>query len=263
MSKACMQAIRQFRVDKGSVALWWLGQMGYLIKTPDGALLAVDAYLTDSCGAIGETMGLNFHRRVPVFIEPEELDVDYFLCTHNHQDHADPETIKRMHKDSVDLFVGPGMACETFGHCGVHEQKIQPLYAGGSRRMADVTVHGTFAMPTDTSDVNHMGFVLAVDDGPRIYISGDTDYSDILGHVADLRPDVMITCMNGGFNNLSQWEAADVARMINPKIAIPCHYDMFPENSADPEQFRACLQYKAPQVRYERLEYVTPFVCRG
>ena len=36
MSRECMEAIRKFKVDKGSVALWWLGQMGYLIKTPGG-----------------------------------------------------------------------------------------------------------------------------------------------------------------------------------------------------------------------------------
>ena len=118
-------------------------------------------------------------------------------------------------------------------------------------------------MPTDDSDLNHMGFVLAVENGPRIYISGDTDYSDILAHVRKLEPDVMITCMNGGFNNLSHWEAADLAAIIKPKVAIPCHYDMFPDNSADPAQFRACLGYKAPQVRYEQLEYVKPFVFKS
>jgi L-ascorbate metabolism protein UlaG (beta-lactamase superfamily) len=108
-----------------------------------------------------------------------------------------------------------------------------------SPRMADVMVHGTFAMPTDDSDLDHLEFVLAIDNGPRIYISGDTDYADLLGHVAKLEPDVMITCMNGGFNNLSHWEAAGAASMIKPKVAIPCHYDMFASmplspNSSEP-----------------------------
>jgi L-ascorbate metabolism protein UlaG (beta-lactamase superfamily) len=44
MSRECMESVRQFKVDKGSVALWWLGQMGYLIKTPGGAVFSVDAY---------------------------------------------------------------------------------------------------------------------------------------------------------------------------------------------------------------------------
>ncbi|PYV28032.1 MAG: MBL fold metallo-hydrolase [Acidobacteria bacterium] len=263
MSRECMETVRQYRVDKGSVALWWLGQMGYLVKTSEGTVLSVDAYLTNSCQKIGETLGLNFNRRVPVFIEPEELDVDHFLCTHSHYDHADPETIGRLRKQDVQMFVGPGLACESFCNCGVGKTKIQQLYPGAKLQVSDVVVYGTFAMPTDDSDLNHMGFVLAVENGPRIYISGDTDYSDILAHVRKLEPDVMITCMNGGFNNLSHWEAADLAAIIKPKVAIPCHYDMFPDNSADPAQFRACLGYKAPQVRYEQLEYVKPFVFKS
>jgi L-ascorbate 6-phosphate lactonase len=263
MSLECMESIRHYQVDMGSVALWWLGQMGFLVKTPQGALFSVDAYLTNSCRKGGESLGLNFDRKVPVFIEPEELDVDHFLCTHSHQDHADPETISRLRKEPIQTFVGPGPACEIFRRCGVDQTKIQQVYPGCRVQIADVLVHGTFAMPTDDSDLNHMGFVLAVENGPRVYISGDTDYSDLLGHVRKLEPDIMISCINAGFNNLNHWEAADLAAMLKPKVAIPCHYDMFPDNAADPQQFRAALRYKAPEVRYEQLEYVKPFVFKS
>lgn len=73
----------------------------------------------------------------------------------------------------------------------------------------------------------------------------------------------MIGCINGGFNNMSHWEAAELAALIQPKVAIPCHYDMFPDNASDPQQFRACLKLKAPQVRYEQLDYVKPFVVKS
>lgn len=263
MSLECMESIRSYKVDNGSVALWWLGQMGYLIKTPRGTLLSVDAYLTNSCKKIGESLGLNLDRAVPVFIQPEELEVDHFLCTHSHPDHADPETISRQRQQTVQTYLGPGLACEVFRRCAVEENKIQQIYAGGQVHLDDVVVHGTFAMPTDDSDLNHLGYVLAVENGPRIYISGDTAHSDLLAHVGKLEPDVMITCINGGFNNLSHWEAADVAAMIKPKIAVPCHYDMFPDNAADPEQFRACLHYRAPNVKYQPLDYVKPYVLKS
>ena len=70
----------------------------------------------------------------------------------------------------------------------------------------------------------------------------------------------MITCINGGFNNLSHYEAAQLAAQIQPKAAIPCHYDMFADNSVDPGQFRASLALRAPEVRYQRLEHGKPFV---
>lgn len=263
MSREYIESVHQYKVTKGSVALWWLGQNGFLIKTPTGAILSVDAYLTNSCQKIGESLGLDLNRRVPIFIEPEELEVDYYFCTHSHHDHADPETIERLRKERISLFVGPGLTCETYRRCGVEEAKIQQIYPGGTVETADVTVHGTFAMPTDDSDLNHLGFMLAIENGPRIYITGDTDYSELLGHVAKLKPDVMISCINGGFNNLSHWEAAEVARLVKPKVAIPCHYDMFPDNAIDPQQFRANLRYKAPEVSYQQLEHMNPFVFRA
>lgn len=45
-------------------------------------------------------------------------------------------------------------------------------------------------MPNVDSDLNHLGHVLAIEDGPRLYIAGDTDYSDLLTQVAKLEPQV-------------------------------------------------------------------------
>src|SRR2546422_4823527 len=150
MSKELMEAVRRHNVEKGSAVLWWLGQNGFLIKSPRGVLASVDAYLTNWCQSkYGEALGINLNRRVPVFIVPEELDVDYFLCTHSHQDHADPETIRRAPKDRVSMFVGPGLVTETYRSCGITEKKIHQMYAGGELKLADINVKGTFAMPTD------------------------------------------------------------------------------------------------------------------
>jgi L-ascorbate 6-phosphate lactonase len=234
--------------------------MGFIIKSPSGTVIAVDAYLTDSCRAIGETIGIDLGRQVPVFIEPEELDVDHVLCTHSHQDHADPETLLRMPKRSVRSFVGPGLVTEIYRRCEVTPARIEHVYPGAKVMASDLVVQGTFAMPTDDSDLNHMGYVIGLEGGPRVYLTGDTDFHALLGHVGKLSPDVMIPCINGGFNNMSHWEAAELARLVKPKIAIPCHYDMFKDNLGDPAQFQACLRVAAPEVRYQKLEHMAPFV---
>jgi L-ascorbate 6-phosphate lactonase len=41
-----------------------------------------------------------------------------------------------------------------------------------------------------------------------------------------------------------------LAGKIKPRAAVPCHYDMFPDNSMDPLQFRAALKLRAPDVGY-------------
>ena len=43
--------------------------------------------------------------------------------------------------------------------------------------LKDLRVTGTFALPTDDSDLNHMGFVFQYANGPKIYMTGDTDFS--------------------------------------------------------------------------------------
>ena len=83
-----------FHVPPGAITLWWLGQSGYLIKSPQGRLLAIDPYLSNSCKAIGDDYGFDMDRLVPPPLPPADLvDVDLYAMTHSHGDHLDPETV--------------------------------------------------------------------------------------------------------------------------------------------------------------------------
>ncbi|MGH9661578.1 MAG: MBL fold metallo-hydrolase [Bryobacteraceae bacterium] len=255
-----MREIRAFPVPRGAVGIWWLGQNGFIFKTPEGTLLSTDMYLTDSCATVYRDAGVDLKRQVPVLIAPEELDVDLYCCTHNHGDHTDPFTLRNLkHKDTTQ-FIGPHPSCEVFRAEGVETGRIVPSWPSCELEFRDVRIHGTFALPTDATDLNHMGFVFEFGSGPRVYMTGDTDYTDLLASAATHSPQLMITVINGGFNNLSHWEAADVARQIAPRAAIPCHYDMFPDNCVDPAQFRAALKLKAPQVGYQEMRHGVPWV---
>ncbi len=255
---ALMPSIRDFRVPECSMALWWLGQNSFILKTPGGALAGVDLYLTDSCAGLREDLDLR--RSVPVMIEPEDLDIGLFVCTHNHQDHTDPETIRRLRNKTTMLFAGPHPSCEVFAAEGVAAASIHPAWPGSRLEYEDLTVHGVFALPTDDTDLNHLGYVLSARGGPSVYITGDTDDSDLLASARRHKPDAMIVCINGNFNNLSHWEAARLAARIRPRIAIPCHYDLFRDNAADPRQFEAALKLQAPEVICHVLEHGKPYV---
>jgi L-ascorbate 6-phosphate lactonase len=253
-----MREIRDFAVPRHSVALWWLGQSGYIFKTHEGTLTSVDMYLTDSCNGLVE--GLDFSRKVPVLIPPEELDVDIYTCTHNHQDHTDPYTIRGLRNKNTAWFVGPHPTCEVYRAENIEQARIVPAWPAKELELRDVRMRGTFALPTDDTDLNHMGFVYEFGGGPKIYVTGDTDFSELLFSVEKQKPDIVITVINGGFNNLSHWEAAELCGRIKPKAAIPCHYDMFPDNSVDPKQFRATLALRAPGVGFQELAHGRPYL---
>ncbi|MBI3472122.1 MAG: MBL fold metallo-hydrolase [Candidatus Solibacter usitatus] len=255
-----MEEIRAFPVPRNAVGLWWLGQNGYIFKTHEGTLLATDLYLSNRCAHLYCDSGLCLERRVPILIPPEELDVDIYACTHNHADHTDPDTIGNLrHKDTTQ-FIGPHPSCAVYAAEGVESGRIVPAWPSCALEFRDIAIHGTFALPTDDTDLNHMGYVFQFGKGPRVYMTGDTDYTDLLASAAKHEPDLVITCINGGFNNLSHWEAAQLVGKIGPKAAIPCHYDMFPDNAVDPGQFRASLKLRAPEVRYQELRHGHPFV---
>jgi L-ascorbate 6-phosphate lactonase len=256
-----MKEIRALPVAKGAIGIWWFGQNSFVFKSPEGTLAGVDLYLTDSCS--GLVPGMNLTRRVPVLLAPEDVEVDAFLCTHNHQDHTDPETIRHLrHKDTMQ-FAGPHPSCDVFAGEGVESGRIVPAWPDRYLEFGDLRLHGTFALPTDASDLNHMGFVLQFGHGPKIYITGDTDYCELLEGVRKHAPDVVITVMNGGFNNLSHWEAADLVGRIQPKVAVPCHYDMFPDNSVDPRQFQAAMKVRAKDVAYHEMRHGVPWTFEG
>lgn len=250
-----MREIREFQPPRRAVAIWWLGQNGYIFKSPGGVTLSVDLYLTNSCAAAYAESGVNLERRIPVLISPEDLNVDVFTCTHNHMDHTDPETIERLRHKDTGQFVGPHPTCDVYREKRIETGRIVPAWPDCRLEFGDITLHGAFAMPTDDTDLNHMGFVLQFGGGPKVYITGDTDYSELLSSAAKWSPDMMITCINGGFNNLSHFEAAQLAAQVKPRVAVPCHYDMFPDNAADPLQFRAALATNAPAVRYQQMEH--------
>lgn len=253
-----MQTIRDYKVPKGAVALWWLGQNGFIFKSPEGTLASTDLYLTDSCATL--VPNINLSRQIPVLLPPEDLQIDVFACTHNHQDHTDPETIGHLrHKDTM-KFVGPQPSCSVFAQEKVESGRIVPSWPDCEIEHRDLTIRGTFALPTDTTDLNHMGFVFEFGSGPTIYITGDTDYTELLLGVTKHSPDVVITCINGGFNNLSHWEAADLVGKIKPRVAVPCHYDMFPDNSVNPKQFRASMHLRAPDVAYHEMTHGEPWL---
>jgi len=67
-------------------------------------------------------------------------------------------------------------------------------------------------------------------------------------------------CFTGNFALSMMLEPAMLAAQIRPRAAIPCHYDMFPDNGADPKQFRAALKLRAPDVRYLEAEHGKPIL---
>ena len=73
MNQLTLQQVREHQTLAGHVTMWWLGQAGFLIKSPGGTLLALDPYLSNSCKAIGDEHGFDMDRLLPPPLDPTEL----------------------------------------------------------------------------------------------------------------------------------------------------------------------------------------------
>ncbi|HSV29771.1 MAG TPA: MBL fold metallo-hydrolase [Candidatus Omnitrophota bacterium] len=249
-----MAKVAATQVAPGTMALWFLGQNGWLVKSPAGIVLAVDPYLTDSCHP--SRRGLDLRRRVPVPVAPAELAADLLACTHSHKDHADVETLTACAASGrIKRFMGPAETQAVFAAAGVPEAARALAWPNQVTELGDLRLTGTFALPTDTTDLTHMGLLVEVVGGPKLWITGDTQWCDLLAdNGAQLAPDAMAVCINGGYANLSHWQAAELVARVNPRIAIPCHWDMFADNSCDPRMFWSSLTVKGIGDKYRKLD---------
>jgi L-ascorbate 6-phosphate lactonase len=258
-SREFMASIRARAVPEGKTAVWFLGQNGFVLKSGN-AVLAIDPYLSDYCAARRDDgVRTPKSRMLPVFIDPADFAVDAVLLTHSHADHADPVTLSRLPNAASCLFYAPYQAVSVLRDAGIPDSRVVLMHPRQRETFQGIEIIGSFAEPTDSTDLNHMGYILRFPGGFTYWNSGDTAKSGLLSYVKEYQVDLASICINGGYHNLSHWEAAEVAAAVGPAVAVPCHYDMFPHNFQSPLMFRKSLSTLAPDVRYLEMDYYTAY----
>jgi L-ascorbate 6-phosphate lactonase len=233
-----IDAIAQTDIAPGSLGVWSLGQSGFVFKNGAGMTVSIDPCLGDPVREVSE----EWSRLYPSPVQPEEFVCDVMLITHDHLDHLDPQTISRLGRDAVGMFVGPGNACRHLEKLGVPPERIFRLDAAREMNLDGLELRGMLAVTNDSDQPDAEGMLIRLPDAPSVYHTGDTAFSPLLAKAAAHRPDVLMPCINGRFGNMDAFEAAVLAAAVRPKWAIPHHYDMFRHNLADPQAFADALK---------------------
>jgi L-ascorbate metabolism protein UlaG (beta-lactamase superfamily) len=230
--------------------LWWLGQSGFLLQW-QGRRVLIDPYLSDSLTqkyASTHKLHIRISERV---MDPELLKgISIVTSSHNHTDHLDAETLVPILRNNPGIrFIIPE-ANRDFVSNRVQCDRSFPLglNAGQSLTVGPFTFHGIPAKHNEVEkDENgfckYMGYVIAF--GPwKIYHSGDTLwYDEMISLLQPFGVDVALLPINGNdparevAGNLDTREAAELAKRIEAKWVIPCHFDMFRFNTADVRDF--------------------------
>ncbi|SFB68207.1 MBL fold metallo-hydrolase [Butyrivibrio sp. YAB3001] len=244
----------------GSAALWWLGQMGLIVKM-GATTVCIDYYATPG-----------YDRQIqPPIPTDEVIGIDAFLGTHDHLDHIDHEAWKIWVKNCPEAkFVFPKPFKDAIIEDGVNPKNALGINEGESIHIGDVTIHAIaasheFLDKDETTGLFPYLQYIVEGNGVRIHHAGDTvRYEGMLpklrgfGHI-----DVELLPINGRdadryrrccIGNMTYQEAADLAGDVQPGLVIPGHYDMFKDNSEDPIKFKEYIDVKYQ----EKLKCIIP-----
>ncbi len=206
----------------GNVEIRWLGHDGFRISWP-GGVLYIDPY--------------------NVLVEPR--DGRLVLVTHEHFDHCSPEDIAKVASPDA-VVVAPQVATPKCSTAGFRVVTVKP---GDRTELNGVKIEtlpayniNKFRVPGRVyhpKEDGRVGYLVEVE-GVRIFHAGDSDnipeYSSLRGRV-----DVALLPVSGVYV-MTPEEAAEAAKVIQPKIAIPMHYGEFVGSESDAEKFAKLLE---------------------
>ncbi|MBQ0000270.1 MAG: MBL fold metallo-hydrolase [Clostridiales bacterium] len=256
--EALLKEIRETKTDKDEVALWHLGQCGFVYKNQD-TVVYIDPLLNDLIED-GET-----RRWYRWPFEPEQVEADFIVCTHGHADHLAVPTLVGIAKGNEHTkFVIPAAYRELLLENGIAEDRIVCLKAREKMELPGLSVYPVSAAhPVHEQDEN--GFDLAlcyqmVMGDVSLLHMGDTYLTDQL--FEDLKglpkTDLFFPPINGGdffrtarncIGNLDMIESATLACVLKVDMTIPTHYDMVMDNTVDPLRFVQILWEMDPAAK--------------
>ncbi|HEX2951567.1 MAG TPA: MBL fold metallo-hydrolase [Armatimonadota bacterium] len=212
----------------------WLTQGGFLFDSAETRLV-VDPYMSDNLASH------DLPRLVPFPLPLSELRPNWCLCTHDHLDHLDPESITAIAQAYPAChFAGPESCYKHFIELGIEAERCHTLIAGEAFECGNISVMPTMAIH---SDPFALGMVID-HDGKALYLSGDSEYSPELVNAMTKQCASVLICINGKWGNMTLDEALQVIKGIKPEIALPMHYGLFARNTADPQPFiEQCKQW--------------------
>lgn len=236
--------------EVGRLGMWWLGQMGLIIKAGDRKI-CIDYFASPMES-----------RQTPPPIPADELkDVSLFIGTHDHIDHIDHEAWKIWAKTNPNArFIFPRKHMKAVLADGVKPENAIGVDDDEVCQIGDIRIHAIAAAheildrDPGTWEYSCLQYIIEVN-GFRIHHAGDTTRYE--GMLLKLRRfgkiDVQLLPINGRdakrlsndiIGNMTYQEAADLAGDCDTELVIPGHWDMFAENSADPEAFADYVNIK-------------------
>ncbi|MCB0158579.1 MAG: metal-dependent hydrolase [Caldilineaceae bacterium] len=206
-----------------SIKLTYYGHSTFGIETEDAKLI-IDPFFAPNNPA--------------ATVKVDEVEADFILVTHGHGDHV--ADLVPLAKQTGAMVICNYEIANWLGNQGI--ENVHGMHIGGGydfpfgRAKMTIAHHGS-GLPDGSYGGNPAGFLLHLNEGADIYISGDTALTydmRLIGEAGGV--DLAILCMGDNFT-MGPDDAVRAAQFVQAKHVIPCHYDTFPPIRQDADAF--------------------------
>lgn len=231
------------------VEVMWLGHATFRVTSATGKVIVIDPSIRNTNAPVK-------YRDLKALGK-----VDLILVTHGHGDHiADLEDLAKL--TGATVIAQHELALNLVSLGLLDGSRTIPMNKGGtvSPLGVGIKVHMVHAQHSSGGEMNYaarpefmkglrfidggnaVGYVLELENGFKIYHSGDTDvFSDMALIHRFHKPDLALVCIGGHFTMGPEHAAYAVRELIRPKQVIPMHYGTYPLINRTPAEFKSAL----------------------
>lgn len=215
--------------------------------------------------------GTSRRNYAPPFTGAQLTNLDYVICSHNHADHINMETLKPLHHANPDArFIVPAPETETLTKGGIASKAVMGARQKVSLELAEkvwlhpvAAAHETY-VEDEHGDQKNLGYILELD-GIRFYHAGDTLVTEkLISDVKEKGP-IHMTFLpvngvdserhrRGILGNMDCRDGAFFAEQIDADMVFPMHCDMVKKNEENPLFFAHYMQCLYPGRKYHIMQ---------
>jgi len=288
------EEIEEEVVEKGKVAMWWLGCTGLWIKTENSTNIMMDLWVQTGKRTSKNKLMKKQHqhqrmigceklqpnlRAVPVVIDPFAItNLDALLATHDHGDHIDINVAAAIMQNTKDTpFIGPKSCTDLWSKWGVPASRLITVKPGDVIKIKDIEIvvlesfdrtelvtapEGVVlkGQPVQEMDLLSVNYLFKTPGG-NIYHSGDSHYSNYFAkHGNEHKIDVALGSFGenprGMTDKITSVDILRMAESLNTDVIIPIHHDIWTNFMADPKEILVLWNMKKNRLQYK----FTPFI---